>query len=66
MKILLSHYRVIMHKISFFGKRKIRAEVEGYNLRDAGCNNCQQGQYGSHSIELQISHCCNADTKEEH
>ena len=40
--------------------------MKGYNLSNASRDNCQQGQYGSHSIELQISDSCNTNTKKEH
>lgn len=45
---------------------KENALIKGYDLSDAGCDNCQQGQYGSHSIELQVSDSCNTNTQKKH
>jgi hypothetical protein len=45
---------------------RIDDTMKGYNLSNTGCDDCQQGQYRSHSVELQISHCCNTNTNKEH
>jgi hypothetical protein len=47
-------------------EEKTEADIKGYDLSDAGRDNCQQGQYGSHSIELQVSDSCNTNTQKEH
>lgn len=49
-----------------FVQEKAKAVIKGYDLSDASRDNCQQGQYGPHSIELQISHSCNTDTQKKH
>jgi hypothetical protein len=33
-----------------FVEEKAKADTKGYDLSNAGCDNCQQGQYGSHGI----------------
>ena len=52
------------NEISICGD-KAKAGIKGYDLSNAGRDNCQQGQYGSHSIELQVSDSCNPNTQKE-
>jgi hypothetical protein len=50
----------------YFVEEKAKADTKGYDLSNAGRDNCQQGQYGSHGIELQVSYSCNTNTQKEH
>ena len=37
----------------------------GYNLSNAGCDNCKKRQEGAEGIELKISHSCNPNTQKK-